>query len=216
MVAHSKSVTYTRAPAEKRERLLAAARELFAERGFEDTSTQQIAKTAGVSEGILFHHFGSKRGLLERIAEDFVAAGVQAAMPDTPGQLSEEMVVRGAFDFADAHPALYRLLEQMSRELGGSSGASRSAVIVAAIEKSLRAGMAQGIVREGDAGIMAELQFALVDAAYKAWRDGGDPDRREDYIREAVGCMKAMLAPSGAEERPPLADATKLSRGDAT
>ncbi len=216
MVAHSKSVTYTRAPAEKRERLLAAARELFAERGFEDTSTQQIAKAAGVSEGILFHHFGSKRGLLARIEEDFVAAGVRAAMPATSAPLSEEMVVRGAFDFADAHPALYRLLEQMSRELGGSSGASRSAVIVAAIEKNLQAGMAKGIVREGDVRIMAQLQFALVDAAYKAWRDGGDPDRREDYIREAVSCMKAMLAPGGPEDRPPLADVTKHSAGDAT
>jgi AcrR family transcriptional regulator len=197
MSAHPKSITYTRAPAEKRERLLASARQLFAEQGFEDTSTQQIAKAAGVSEGILFHHFGSKRGLLERIAEDFVAAGARAAMPGSSAQLTEEAVVRGAFDFADAHPALYRLLEQMGAELGESRSASRSAVIVAAIEKNLQAGMAQGIVREGDAGIMAQLQFAVVDAAYKAWRDGGDPDRREDYIAEAVSCMKAMLAPTG-------------------
>lgn len=216
MGAHSKPVTYTRAPAEKRERLLAAARALFAEQGFEETSTQQIAKAAGVSEGILFHHFGSKRGLLECVAEDFVAAGAQAAMPASAGQLTEEAVVRGAFDFADAHPALYRLLEQMSSELGQSGGVSRSAVIVAAIEKNLEAGMDQGIVREGDAGIMAQLQFAVVDAAYKAWRDSGEPDRREDYIREAVSCMKAMLSPAGSEDRPPLAGAKKHRRGDAT
>ncbi|NIP15833.1 MAG: TetR family transcriptional regulator [Pseudomonadales bacterium] len=214
MNAHTKSVTYTRAPEEKRERLLAAARELFAEQGFDHTSTQQIAGAAGVSEGILFHHFGSKRGLLERIAEDFVAAGVQAAMPASAAQLSEEAVVRGAFDFADAHPTLYRLLEQMSAELGDPGGASRSAVIVAAIETNLEQGMSQGIVRDGDARIMAQLQFALVDAAYKAWRDGGDPERREDYIREAVRCMKAMLAPTGAEDRPPLAEASKHRRGD--
>lgn len=215
MGAQSKSVTYTRAPAEKRERLLAAARELFAERGFDDTSTQQIAKAAGVSEGILFHHFRSKRGLLERIARDFVAAGVEAAMPARAGQLTEETVVRGAFDFADAHPALYRLLEQLGADLGQPDGVSRSAVIVAAIEKKLAAGMAQGMVRNGDARIMAQLQFAVVDAAYKAWRDGGDPGRREDYIREAVSCMKAMLAPAGADDRPPLADVMNNSAGDA-
>ena len=72
--------TYTRAPAQKRELLLEAARMLFVERGFDATSTQLIAKQAGVSEGILFHHFGSKRGLFEALVEEFVLAGAQASL----------------------------------------------------------------------------------------------------------------------------------------
>jgi hypothetical protein len=55
--------------------------------------------------------------------------------------------------------------------------------------------MAEGKVRQGDAAIMAQLQFAVVDAAYRAWRRGGDPERKEDYIVEAINCMQAMLAP---------------------
>ena len=80
--AKSQLGTYKRAPQEKRELLIAAARELFQEQGFGATSTQQIAARAGVSEGILFHHFGSKRGLFETIAEDFLQAAAMATVPD--------------------------------------------------------------------------------------------------------------------------------------
>lgn len=196
MNAHTKSVAYRRAPEEKRELLLAAARELFAKHGFEDTSTQQIARAAGVSEGILFHHFGSKRGLFERIGEDFARAGARAAMPPDRAPLTEEAVVRAAFDFADAHPGLYRMLLRVGAELGEPERAGRSDVIIEGIRRNLQSGMAEGNVRQGDPRIMAELQFALVDAAYKAWLRCGDAARREDYIQEAVSCMKAMLAPS--------------------
>lgn len=41
--------------------------ELFANEGFSTTSTSKIAKEAGVSEGLIFRHFESKKGLLEAI-----------------------------------------------------------------------------------------------------------------------------------------------------
>ena len=197
MNAHTKSAAYRRAPQEKRELLLAAARELFDKQGFDATSTQQIARAAGVSEGILFHHFGSKRGLFERIAEDFARDGARAAMPPDREALSEEAVVRAAFDFADAHPGLYRMLLRVGVENGEAEQAGRSDLIVEGVRRKLQIAMAQGSVRPGDPHIMAELQFALVDAAYKAWLRCGDAARREDYIQEAVRCMKAMLAPAG-------------------
>ena len=50
--------TRRRAPDEKCARIKAAARELFASQGYEETPTAQVAQRAGVSEGILFHHFG--------------------------------------------------------------------------------------------------------------------------------------------------------------
>ncbi|MEM7000765.1 MAG: TetR family transcriptional regulator [Pseudomonadota bacterium] len=185
--------TYTRAPAQKRELLLQAARTLFVERGFEATSTQMIAKEAGVSEGILFHHFGSKRGLFEALVDDFVRAGRDASIPADAMALTEEQVVRAAFDFADANPALYTMLHQISLQLGDAQHVARSDVIIDAIEAQLRAAMATGQIRQGDARIMAQLQFAVVDGAYRAWRDSGDPKRREAYIDEAINCMRAML-----------------------
>jgi AcrR family transcriptional regulator len=52
-----------------RERLLEAAKTLFAERGYEATSTSVICRLAGTSESQLVKHFGSKQGILEAIFE---------------------------------------------------------------------------------------------------------------------------------------------------
>ena len=50
-----------------RERMLHVAKQLFAERGYENTSTVAIARAAGSSESQLMKHFGSKEGLLEAV-----------------------------------------------------------------------------------------------------------------------------------------------------
>lgn len=195
MSANPTPGTYTRDPAQKRERLLDAARLLFVERGFEQTSTVMIARQAGVSEGILFHHFGSKRGLFEALVDDFVRAGSEAAMPSGAFAMTEETVVRGAFDFADQQPALYQMLHQISLQLGNAQHVARSDIIVNAIEAQLAAAMGAGQIRMGDTRIMAQLQFAVVDGAYRAWRQSEQPERREAYIQEAISCIRAMVAP---------------------
>jgi AcrR family transcriptional regulator len=52
------------------QRILQAAKSLFASRGYEHTSTSAIARQAGTSESQLMKHFGSKAGLLEAIFTD--------------------------------------------------------------------------------------------------------------------------------------------------
>jgi len=59
-----------RGPAEVRRLLLDAARSLFAAKGYAGTSTREIALTAGVSEALLFRHFGTKAKLFERAILD--------------------------------------------------------------------------------------------------------------------------------------------------
>jgi AcrR family transcriptional regulator len=54
-------------PVNKKEAILEAATELFAENGYDGSSTAQIAKRAGVAHGTLFHHFGNKENLLAQI-----------------------------------------------------------------------------------------------------------------------------------------------------
>lgn len=49
------------------DRILQAAKQLFASKGYENTSTVAIARAAGTSESQLIKHFGSKEGLLEAI-----------------------------------------------------------------------------------------------------------------------------------------------------
>ncbi len=52
---------------EKQEKILQAALQLFAKEGYHATSTNKVAKLAGVSEGLIFRHFGNKEGLLHAI-----------------------------------------------------------------------------------------------------------------------------------------------------
>jgi AcrR family transcriptional regulator len=54
-----------RSSEEVRALLLGAARQLFTERGFAGTGTREIAAVAGVSESLLFTHFGTKAALFE-------------------------------------------------------------------------------------------------------------------------------------------------------
>ncbi len=52
---------------EKQEKIVQAALELFAQEGYHATSTSKVARAAGVSEGLIFRHFGNKEGLLAAI-----------------------------------------------------------------------------------------------------------------------------------------------------
>lgn len=54
-----------------RERIFAAAREIFAVRGPHGTTTREIADRAGVNEATLFRHFGNKSSLLDAMKEYF-------------------------------------------------------------------------------------------------------------------------------------------------
>ncbi|MGB9303624.1 MAG: TetR/AcrR family transcriptional regulator [Mycobacterium sp.] len=49
--------------AETRQRLVAAAVDLFSKKSYDDVAAGDIAKAAGVAHGLLFHYFGSKRGI---------------------------------------------------------------------------------------------------------------------------------------------------------
>lgn len=64
-------------------RILAAALDLFSSRGFEGSSTKSVAAAAGVSEGVIFHHFGSKLGMLRalRTPEHSLSAALEPLIP---------------------------------------------------------------------------------------------------------------------------------------
>jgi len=53
----------TKGKAATQERILAAATQLFIDRGYERSTTAEIARVAGVSRATVFWHFGDKRGL---------------------------------------------------------------------------------------------------------------------------------------------------------
>lgn len=72
---------------DKRERLIRAARELFQTKGFQATTTSEIAELADVAKGTLFFHAKSKEALLVMMFQEEVGEAIHRAfakVPDAP------------------------------------------------------------------------------------------------------------------------------------
>ncbi len=63
---------FTKLKTEKQQRLIETAIKLFAEKGYANTSTAEIAKVAGVSEGLIFKQYGTKDRLLLSVILPFI------------------------------------------------------------------------------------------------------------------------------------------------
>ena len=103
-----------RAPDEVRRLLLESARSLFAAKGYAGASTRDIATQAGVSEALLFRHFGTKAKLFERAIldpiNDFIHQYVEQWKARTAADHTPEGI---SFAYVDG---FYRLLSE-NREL---------------------------------------------------------------------------------------------------
>ena len=73
--------------AQRREQLLTIAREVFAERGFEGTSVEEIAARAGVSKPVVYEHFGGKDGAYQAVVEKETTTCTPRSTPPSPGQV---------------------------------------------------------------------------------------------------------------------------------
>lgn len=71
--------------AKTRTRILQAAQRLFAHKGYDGTTTRDLAQAAGVAEGTIFRHFDSKKAILIEIA----SAGWIEILTDLLTDLSE-------------------------------------------------------------------------------------------------------------------------------
>jgi AcrR family transcriptional regulator len=90
-----------------RVRILAAARELFVERGYAGTSVRDLAEHLGMTKGALYYHFSSKEELLYALVEPLLEALEEftARARDT-GRVGD--LVRGLVDLLDEHRGLLR------------------------------------------------------------------------------------------------------------
>jgi len=95
-----------------RARIRDAAIDLFAERGFGQATVRDIAQAAGVSSGLLRHHFGSKDGLREACDEYAMArmAELRAAMLKS-GRLTDQTFM------GTVHPVAMRLQAYLVRSM---------------------------------------------------------------------------------------------------
>lgn len=100
--------------AERRSQLLEISRGVFAERGFEAATLEEIAERAGVSRPIVYGHFGDKQRLFEEVVNAEIAR-VQAAVGDAiaaPGEPRAvlERGLRAFFTYVREHPEGHAVL----------------------------------------------------------------------------------------------------------
>ncbi len=117
------------AKASRRRALLAAAAQLFAERGFERVSLEELGAAVGISGPAVYRHFPSKQAvlgsLLTGVSEGLLSGG-QAVIDrgSSPAELLRELV-RFHVDFALSQPDVIRVQD---RDLASLDEADRHAV----------------------------------------------------------------------------------------
>ncbi|MQA83590.1 MAG: TetR family transcriptional regulator [Streptosporangiales bacterium] len=111
-VAPRRRRTQAERSAATRAALIAAARELFAARGFADTGREEIVKHAGVTRGALHHHFGSKTELFRAVFEDVERELTERVAGTLTADSPMEGLRRGCEMFLEAatDPAVQRIV----------------------------------------------------------------------------------------------------------
>ncbi|MDQ0314464.1 TetR/AcrR family transcriptional regulator [Amorphus orientalis] len=164
----------SRASAAKREAILAAAREVFAETGLEGASLRSVAARAGYTPAALYFHFESKEAIYaELLSESLGALGRRVA--DAAGEEKGEARLRSAamafFDFYAHHPQDLDLGFYLFR--GGMKPA--------------------GLGRERDLMLNRALEAALRPIAEAATDLGADTDSADilmvDVFAHATGLL---------------------------
>ena len=208
----------TRDPAEKRARAMAAARRLFVERGYAATTTADVAREAGVSEGILFHHFGSKEGLLAAVAGEYgrgLAAAMFEAAPlgPTPALGGGDAAPRLRLRARAGHPRPAARAHGGSQQPPDGAPGEPARRSCGALARAFADWSGRGLLRaRWTPQIAAELLFALVEAALTECFVHGDGEREEDYLRETVRCVEGALAPLPDSSTPPEERSPSMSR----
>jgi AcrR family transcriptional regulator len=100
-------------------RIIAAAQEEYAKRGFAGARVEQIARRAGVNKQLLFYYYHSKRGLFQAVltqaASELEGALAALALPAGRPLDRLRLALDAQFEFLARHPELVALLAQAGR-----------------------------------------------------------------------------------------------------
>jgi len=101
-------------PAERRSVIEVAATEVFAERGYQAATIDEIARRSGVSAPVVYDHFESKADLHERLLERHLGEmrTVWAAhlIGDEPAEVRIPRALDAWFAYVESHPYAWRMI----------------------------------------------------------------------------------------------------------
>lgn len=158
--------------------LLAAARDLFVEKGYAATGTPELVARASVTRGALYHHFADKQALFRALVEieaEAVAAEVEHASRDADPVQALAAGSR-AFVTAMARPGRTRLLLVEAPAVLGRAEVDAIDARHAGrtLREGLQAGMSAGALRPLPLGPTALLLAGAFDRAALAIEAGGN------------------------------------------
>ncbi len=195
--------------------LVAAARTLFSERGYDGASVRAITHAAGANLGAVTYHFGSKRSLYAAVLEQGLRplAGRVHDVARGEGSALERMlgIVKAYFDHLADNPDLPRLLLQ--EVAAGKQPPSVVIEIVRSIKEAIAGlqlqGVAEGSVREGHPVLTAlsvvsqPVYLALVAPLLRAVGpvDLSHPPTCRMALEHTLAFVRAGLAPKGDPSR---------------
>ncbi|MFS8047492.1 TetR/AcrR family transcriptional regulator [Rhizobium sp. BR 314] len=171
--------------------LIAAARALFVEKGYAETSTPEIVAAAGITRGALYHHFEDKRALFRAVVKEeafAVTAAIEAATPDRLSAL--DALIAGSNAYLDAMRVSGRtrlLLIEGPTVLGyldmkQLDEETTALTLQHGLEAALNPGNTSGI----PADALADILSAAFDRAALAVDTGGDADRYRAAIAHLI------------------------------
>ncbi|MGW3338643.1 TetR/AcrR family transcriptional regulator [Streptomyces sp. NPDC001009] len=181
---------------ERREQLLAVGARLFSESPYDDVWIERVAEIAGVSRGLLYHYFPTKRdffaAVVERESERMLR--MTAAVPGVPVREQLGAGLDAYLGYVETHAHGFRAFHRA--DAAGDQAVRRVYQrALAAQERQILAALAAdpefGIAFEGSpqARLAVRGWLAFTTAVCLEWLREGEPDR--DQVREL--CARALL-----------------------
>jgi AcrR family transcriptional regulator len=174
---------------QRREQLLDVGRALFAERGFDAASIEEIAHRASVSKPVVYGHFGGKEGLYAAVVareSDLLLSMMTAALQGGhPRELLEE-AASAFLDYVEQCTDGFRILLRGSG-VGSSTGTLTSLLddVAARVEEILARGFAARGYSAALAPMYAQMLVGMVAFTGQWWLDARSPER-DDIIAHVV------------------------------
>jgi AcrR family transcriptional regulator len=191
---------------ERREQLIRVGRGLFAEKGFEAVTVEEVAAEAGVSKPVVYEHFGGKEGLyavvVDREMSDLLTRVQAALTPDRP-KLMLQSVVLAWLDYISEETEGFRLLVRDSAPgVVDGSFASLLRDVAARVAGQLAAEFDRRGYNHKQADMYAQMLVGMVTSTGIWWVDVRKP-KRDELAAHLVNLAWNGLA--GLEEKPRLA-----------
>jgi AcrR family transcriptional regulator len=179
-----------------RDKILQAAREVFAEKGYHRALVDDIVRASQTSKGAVYHHFPNKEALFLALVDEFasrLAEAVAAAIGCAHGALGkvEAAVTAGLETFA-RHRDLARILLLESVSLGPAYQSKRQEVhgrFAALIQAHLDEAAAEGSIPALDTRVATLAWLGALNEVVVQWLHTGRPD----LLTEAVPALVPML-----------------------